>query len=62
MIEFIKGNLLEAPVETLVNTVNTVGIMGKGIALQFSETFPENYMFYQKACQQEKVQLGKMLV
>ena len=62
MIEFIKGNLLEAHVEALVNTVNTVGIMGKGIALQFRETFPENYKFYQKACQQGKVQIGKMLV
>lgn len=62
MIEFIKGNLLEAEAEALVNTVNTVGIMGKGIALQFRETFPENYKFYQKACKQGQVQIGKMLV
>lgn len=62
MIEFIKGNLLEAEAEALVNTVNTVGVMGKGIALQFRETFPENYKFYQKACKQSQVQIGKMLV
>ena len=62
MIEFIKGNLLEANAEALVNTVNTVGVMGKGIALQFRETFPGNYKFYQKACQQGEVQIGKMLV
>lgn len=62
MIEFIKGNLLEAKAEALVNTVNTVGVMGKGIALQFRETFPENYKFYQKACKQGTVQIGKMLV
>lgn len=62
MIEFIKGNLLEAKAEALVNTVNTVGIMGKGIALQFRETFPENYKAYQKACKQSKVQIGKMFV
>ena len=62
MIEFIKGNLLSAKAEALVNTVNTVGVMGKGIALQFRETFPENYKFYQKACKQGKVQIGKMLV
>ncbi len=62
MIEFIKGNLLSAKAEALVNTVNTVGVMGKGIALQFRETFPENYKFYKKACKQGKVQIGKMLV
>jgi O-acetyl-ADP-ribose deacetylase (regulator of RNase III) len=62
MIEFVKGNLLEAESESLVNTVNTVGVMGKGIALQFRETFPENYKFYQKACKQGQVQIGKMLV
>lgn len=62
MIEFIKGNLLSAEAEALVNTVNTVGVMGKGIALQFRETFPENYKFYQKACKQGNVQIGKMLV
>ena len=41
MIEISKGNLLEAPVEALVNTVNTKGIMGTGIALQFKQAFPE---------------------
>ncbi len=40
MIRFTKGNLLEAKVEALVNTVNTVGIMGKGIALMFKEAVP----------------------
>ncbi len=62
MIEFVKGNLLEAEAEALVNTVNTVGVMGKGIALQFREAFPENYKAYQKACKQGQVQIGKMLV
>jgi O-acetyl-ADP-ribose deacetylase (regulator of RNase III) len=40
MIEFTQGNLLEANVEALVNTVNTVGVMGKGVALMFKEAFP----------------------
>jgi len=62
MIEFIKGNLLEAKAEALVNTVNTVGVMGKGIALQFREAFPKNYKAYQKACKQGRVQIGKMFV
>jgi len=43
MIEYTNGNLLEADVEALVNTVNTVGVMGKGIALMFKEAFPENF-------------------
>ena len=41
MIQSTKGNLLSAPVEALVNTVNTVGVMGKGLALQFRNSFPE---------------------
>ena len=43
MITFTQGNLLDADVEALVNTVNTVGVMGKGIALMFKEAFPENF-------------------
>ena len=62
MIEFTKGNLLEAPVDALVNTVNTVGVMGKGIALMFKERFPENFKAYAKACKAKEVQVGKMHV
>lgn len=43
MITYTKGNLLEADVEAVINTVNTVGVMGKGIALMFKETFPANF-------------------
>ncbi len=46
MIEEGKGNLLEARVDALVNTVNTVGVMGKGIALQFRRAFPDNFRAY----------------
>ena len=46
MIEMTKGNLLEARVEALVNTVNTVGVMGKGIALQFKEAYPAMFRDY----------------
>jgi O-acetyl-ADP-ribose deacetylase (regulator of RNase III) len=49
MIEYVKGNLLEADAEALVNTVNTVGVMGKGVALQFRRAFPENYEAYAAA-------------
>ncbi len=62
MITFTEGNLLEADVEALVNTVNTVGVMGKGIALMFKEAFPENYKEYERACKQHRVRLGEMFV
>jgi O-acetyl-ADP-ribose deacetylase (regulator of RNase III) len=60
MIQFQRGNLLEAKVEALVNTVNCVGVMGKGIALQFKQAFPENFKQYQKACNADEVKPGQM--
>lgn len=62
MIEEAHGNLLEADAEALVNTVNTVGVMGKGIALQFKRAFPENFRSYERACRRREVRLGRMLV
>lgn len=62
MIELTKGNLLEAPVEALVNTVNTAGIMGKGIALQFKQAYPSMFRDYEQACKAGEVKLGKMQV
>ena len=62
MIIFTQGNLLEAKVEALVNTVNTVGVMGKGISLMFKERFHENFRLYSAACKAKEVQIGKMFV
>ena len=62
MIHFQRGDLFDASVEALVNTVNTVGVMGKGIALIFKERFGENYEAYAKACKAGEVQVGKMFV
>lgn len=62
MIHPGEGNLLECDAEALVNTVNTVGIMGKGIALQFKQAFPENFRIYKRACDRHEVRLGKMFV
>lgn len=62
MIEINKGNLLEANAEALVNTVNCVGFMGKGIALQFKQAFLANYRAYEAACRADEVVPGKMLV
>jgi O-acetyl-ADP-ribose deacetylase (regulator of RNase III) len=62
MIEYKKGDILREDVEALVNTVNCVGIMGRGIALQFKSAFPENFKFYVAACERHEVQPGRMLV
>ena len=62
MIRFTQGNLLDADVEAVVNTVNTVGVMGKGIALMFKDKFPENYKAYEAACKRDEVQIGRMFV
>ena len=62
MVQIAQGNLLVAPVDALVNTVNTKGIMGKGIALQFKHTFPAMFRDYERACKAGEVQLGKMHV
>lgn len=62
MIEFRRDNLLGANAEALVNTVNTVGVMGKGIALQFKKKFPENFKAYKRACDNKEVKIGRMLV
>lgn len=62
MITYTRGNLLEAGSEALINTVNEVGVMGKGIALMFRETFPENTRLYEAACKSGELRVGKMLV
>jgi O-acetyl-ADP-ribose deacetylase (regulator of RNase III) len=62
MIKYIQGNLLEADVEALVNTVNTVGVMGKGIALMFKQRFKQNNAIYEKACKAKQVNTGKMFI
>jgi O-acetyl-ADP-ribose deacetylase (regulator of RNase III) len=62
MIEYKEGNLLESEAEALVNTVNCVGVMGKGIALQFKQAFPDNFKKYEKACKNSLVTPGQMFV
>ena len=62
MIEFTTGDILRADAEAVVNTVNCVGIMGRGIALQFRNAFPANFKAYEAACAREQVQPGRMFV
>jgi len=62
MIHYKIGNLLDSEADALVNTVNTVGVMGKGIALQFKNMFPNNFKIYANACKSGDVKIGKLLV
>lgn len=62
MIQFKIGNLLDSNAQALVNTVNTDGIMGKGIALQFKNQFPNNYKEYVKACKDGAISIGKLFI
>ncbi len=62
MIRFKTGDILSEDVEALVNTVNCVGVMGRGIALQFKKRFPDNFLAYAEACGRGEVQPGRMFV
>ncbi|WP_158811628.1 macro domain-containing protein [Beijerinckia sp. L45] len=62
MITFTTGNLLSSEAEALVNTVNTVGVMGKGIALMFKEAFPDNFRAYEEACKSKLIEVGTLFV
>lgn len=62
MIERVRGNLLEADVDALVNPVNTDGVMGKGLALQIKNAFPDVFASYQRACKLGEVTVGRMHV
>ena len=62
MISYTKGDLLSSSAQALVNTVNTVGVMGKGIALHFKEMFPYNFSVYAEVCKRGELVPGRMLV
>ena len=62
MIKYATGDMLSAETEALVNTVNTVGVMGKGIALQFKDQYPNNFAAYYAACKAKQLEVGSMFV
>jgi len=62
MIQYKEGNLLDSSAEALVNTVNTMGVMGKGIALQFKNMFPNNFKQYANACKNQEFKIGQLIV
>ena len=62
MIRYRTGDILAEEAEALVNTVNCVGVMGRGIARQFKKAFPENFREYANACERGDVCIGRLLV
>jgi len=61
MVRFVTGNIFDSKADALVNTVNTQGVMGKGIALQFKQKFPHNFNAYAQACKSNGIGVGKLL-
>ena len=62
MIEYQTGDILEADAQALVNSVNCMGVMGKGIALQFKQKFPQNFRRYEKVCKNDALKPGRVFV
>jgi len=60
MLTYVRTSVFESPAQTLVNTVNTVGVMGKGVARDFKERYPEMFKEYKKLCDQDKLDIGKL--
>lgn len=62
MIRYTQGDILRAQADALVNTVNCVGISGRGVALQFKKAFPDNFKAYENVCKQGKLNPGQVFV
>ena len=62
MIEYINGNIFESPAQVIVNTVNTVGVMGKGIALAFKQRYPDMFVAYREMCEKNLLTVGKLML
>jgi len=62
MLMFKKGNMLNEEADVLVNAVNCVGVMGRGLALQFREAYPDNFDYYSEACRFGVMQIGRMFI
>ncbi|MBQ7522725.1 MAG: macro domain-containing protein [Clostridia bacterium] len=60
MLTYLKGDLLSSPAQVQVNTVNTAGVMGKGIALQFKKKYPEMFIVYQRVCEKQQLDTGEL--
>lgn len=62
MFEYIEGDIFNSPAQVIVNTVNTVGVMGKGLALSFKNRYPEMFESYKKVCEKKSLKTGKLML
>ena len=62
MIEYIEGDIFDSPAQVIVNTVNTVGVMGKGLALSFKNRYPDMFERYKRVCEEGKLQIGNLML
>lgn len=62
MIKYLEGDIFSTPAQTIVNTVNTVGVMGKGIALEFKNRYPDMFDNYKIACEKKKLKIGRLML
>lgn len=62
MITYVKGDIFSSPARILVNTVNTVGVMGKGVALEFKKRYPDMFYEYKKLCEEKKLDIGSLFL
>lgn len=62
MLHFVKGDIFESPARVLVNPVNCVGVMGKGLALEFKKRYPTEFNVYKDLCQNEEIEPGDCII
>ena len=62
MIRYIEGDMFKSPAQVLVNTVNTVGVMGKGVALEFKKRYPDMFQAYREVCDKRKLKIGTLML
>ena len=62
MLEYMEGNIFDSPAQVIVNPVNTVGVMGKGIALEFKKRYPDMFTAYRTACEKHQLTTGKLML
>ncbi len=62
MIEYLEGDIFQSPAQVIVNTVNTIGVMGKGLALEFKNRYPEMFSAYRTACEKKQLTIGKLML
>jgi O-acetyl-ADP-ribose deacetylase (regulator of RNase III) len=60
MVSIVKGNIFESQSQTIVNTVNCLGFMGKGLALEYKARFPDMFISYKKVCNSKLFSIGKL--